>query len=102
MSMFNNGFIRCLSVSNSPDKRLDIDVDIVIITSPLCNTIEEYLYRLDKIKFNSSIKLYTLYITNSLEQRQLEERKLPVNHVLLNNIKNDVAYDKNNDVVIVD
>lgn len=102
MSMFNNGFIQCLSVSNSPDKRLDIDVDIVIITSPLCNTIEEYLYRLDKIKFNSPIKLYTLYVTNSLEQRQLEERKLPVSHVLLNNIKNDVAYDKNNDVVIVD
>lgn len=102
MSMFNNGFIRCLSVSNSPDKRLNIDVDIVIITSPLCNTIEEYLYRLDKIKFNSPIKLYTLYVTNSLEQRQLEKRKLPVSHVLLNNIKNDIAYDKNNDVVIVD
>lgn len=102
MSMFNNSFIRCLSVSNSPDKRLNIDVDIVIITSPLCNTIEEYLYRLDKIKFNSPIKLYTLYVTNSLEQRQLEKRKLPVSHVLLNNIKNNVAYDKNNDVVIVD
>ena len=102
MSMFNNGYINILSVSNSPDKRLDIDVDIVIITSPLCNTIEEYLYRLDKVKFNSPIKLYTLYVTNSLEQRQLEDRKLPVSHILLNNIKNDVAYDKNNDVVIVD
>lgn len=102
MKMFNDGFIRCLSVSNSPDKRLDINVDIVIITSPLCNTIEEYLYRLDKVKFNSPVKLYTLYVTNSLEQRQLEERKLSVNHVLFNNIKNNAAYDKNNDVVIVD
>lgn len=102
MGLFNNNDIQCLSVSNSPNKCLDINVDIVIITSPLCNTIEEYLYRLDKVKFNSPIKLYTLYITNSLEQRQLSDRILPVSHVLLNNIKNEVAYDKNNDVIIVD
>lgn len=102
MSAFNNGLINVLSVNNAPDKKLAIDVDIVIITSPLCNEIESYLYRLDKVNFHSPIKLYTLFISDTLEQRKLQERNLPVSHVLLNNIKNNAAYDKINDVIIVD
>lgn len=102
MSLFNNNRINVLSVGNAPDKKLAIDIDIVIITSPLCNDIESYIYRLDKVNFNSSIKLFTLYISNTLEQRHLQERRLPVSHILLNNIKNIAAYDKINDVIVVD
>lgn len=102
MSSFNNNQINVLSVGNAPDKKLAIDVDIVIITSPLCNDIESYIYRLDKVNFNSPIKLFTLYISNTLEQRHLQERRLPVSHILLNNIKNIAAYDKINDVIVVD
>lgn len=102
MSSFNNNRINVLSVGNAPDKKLAIDVDIVIITSPLCNDIESYIYRLDKVNFNSPIKLFTLYISNTLEQRHLQERRLPVSHILLNNIKNIAAYDKINDVIVVD
>lgn len=102
MSSFNNNRINVLSVGNAPDKKLAIDVNIVIITSPLCNDIESYIYRLDKVNFNSPIKLFTLYISNTLEQRHLQERRLPVSHILLNNIKNIAAYDKINDVIVVD
>lgn len=102
MSLFNNNQINVLSVGNAPDKKLAIDIDIVIITSPLCNDIESYIYRLDKVNFNSPIKLFTLYISNTLEQRHLQERRLPVSHILLNNIKNIAAYDKINDVIVVD
>lgn len=102
MSAFNNEDINVLCTNNAPDRKLAIDVDIIIITSPLCNEIEDYLYRLDKVNFKSPIKLYTLFISNTLEQRKLQERNLPVTHVLLNNIKNNIAYDENNDVVIVD
>lgn len=102
MNSFNNNQINVLSVGNAPDKKLAIDVDIVIITSPLCNDIESYIYRLDKVNFNSPIKLFTLYISNTLEQRHLQERRLPVSHILLNNIKNIAAYDKINDVIVVD
>lgn len=102
MSAFNNNHINVLSISNAPDKRLAIDVDIVIITSPLCNDIENYIYRLDKVNFNNPIKLFTLYVSNTLEQRHLQERRLPVTHVLINNIKNIAAYDKINDVIVVD
>lgn len=102
MSSFNNNQINVLSVGNAPDKKLAVDVDIVIITSPLCNNIEDYIYRLDKVNFNSPIKLFTLYISNTLEQRHLQERRLPVSHILLNNVKNIAAYDKINDVIVVD
>lgn len=102
MSAFNNGYINVLSISNAPDKRLAVDVDIVIITSPLCNDIENYIYRLDKVNFNNPIKLFTLYMSNTLEQRHLQERRLPVTHILLNNIKNNAAYDKIKDVIVVD
>ena len=102
MSAFNNGYINVLSINNAPDKRLVIDVDIVIITSPLCNDIENYIYRLDKVNFNNPIKLFTLYMSNTLEQRHIQERRLPVTHILLNNIKNNAAYDKINDVIVVD
>lgn len=99
---FNLGDVSILSTNNSPDKKLAIDVDIVIITSPLCNTIEEYLYRLSNIVFGNNITLFTLYVKNSLEQRQISERNLPVQHKLINNIKNNIDYGKNNDIIIVD
>lgn len=96
---FNNDKINVLSCSNSPDKELDIHADIIIITSPLCESLRNYIYRLDNLWFNDKIILYTLYVTNSLEEKQLNSRKTDENHVIVN------KYDENEnncDFVIAD
>ena len=57
---YNDNQLQCLSLANSPDKSLCVYVDVVIITSPLCEDIEAYLYRLSNVSFNpEKIKLFS-------------------------------------------
>lgn len=87
---FNKGYINVLSTNNSPDKELNISVDVIIITSPECEDIESYLYRLSYITFpNNVIKLYTLYVTNSVEEKKLQNKTLSQAHVVEENVKNE-------------
>ena len=95
---FNNDIIHVLSTNNSPDEDVAIDVDVVIITSPMCEDIKSYMYRLSKIYFRSKlIKLYSLYCSNTSEQRLIEKKELSDNH----NVKNSNA-DENYSAFIVD
>lgn len=100
---FNAGKLNVLSVNNSPDKELSIDVDVIIITSPQCECLKSYMYRLSNISFNrNKLKLYTLYIKNSIEEKMLLDKEKTKNHVIFNNCKNndiDVEY---SDFVIAD
>ena len=96
---FNNDFINVLSTNNAPDKDLAIDVDVVIITSPMCEDIKSYMYRLSKIYFRSNhIDLYSLYCRNTAEQKIIERKQLAINH----NVKNSFADENNSDFIIVD
>lgn len=98
-TLFNNDKINILSANNAPDKTLNIDVDIVIITSPMCETITSYMYRLSNINFRQgSIKLYTIYCKNTMEQKLLENKATFKNHV----IKNDSTDDNFSDFIVVD
>ena len=90
--LFNKGAINILSTNNSPDKKLNINVDIIIITSPQCELIKSYLYRLSDIHIPNIIKLYTLYCVGTTEEKLLNERKLDKNHTIIEN--NDL--DENN------
>ena len=96
---FNNDYINVLSTNNAPDKDLAIDVDVVIITSPMCEDIKSYMYRLSKIYFRSNyIDLYSLYCRNTAEQKIIEKKELAGNH----NIKNSYADGNNFDFIIAD
>lgn len=96
---FNNDFINILSTNNSPDKDLAIDVDIVIITSPMCEDIKAYMYRLSKIYFRSKrIFLYSLYCRNTSEQKLIEKKSLLDNH----NVKNSNSDENNSDFIVDD
>lgn len=96
---FNNDIIHVLSTNNSPDKDLAIDVDIIIITSPMCEDIKSYMYRLSKIYFRSKhIDLYSLYCRNTSEQKMIEKKSLLDNH----NVKNSFANENNSDFIIDD
>lgn len=87
---FNSGKLRVLSTSASPDKDLAIAVDIVIITSPLCEGIRNYMYRLSNVKFNGDkIRLYSVFCLNTTEEREIRNRDSDENILTLNKCEYD-------------
>ena len=102
-SKFNSGEINILSTNNSPDKKLNIDVDIIIITSPLCEDIKSYLYRLTKVNYRGDvIKLYTIFCKSTMEHKQILEKEVSVNHQIVNKDENMDISENNFDFVIAD
>lgn len=101
-SLFNNDNIRVLSTNNSPDKALCIKVDIIIITSSQCENVENYLYRLSKVSVSSPLKVYTLFVKNSLEEKKLEERLETETHKIVKKFENQIISENNSDFIIVD
>jgi hypothetical protein len=100
---FNRGDIRVLSTSNSPDKTLCIDVDIVIITSPQCEELKSYIYRLDGLKFrDNTIHLYNIYCKNTMEEKLLDNQTILSNHKVLNDEEKVVIEQDNSDFIVVD
>lgn len=100
--LMNKGAIHVLSTNAAPDKNLAVNIDVVVITSPLCDTIETYLYRLSKVEFAKEVQLYTLYYKGSLEEKKLDERNVPPSHTILNKAEIEVKSDNNYDYCIVD
>lgn len=100
--LMNSHKINVISCGASPDKSLDVDIDLVIITSPLCDTIESYFYRLSKVHFSNEVLLYTLFYKSTLEEKKLEDRTVPANHTIINDFDRNVKVDNNNDYCIVD
>lgn len=100
--LMNSHKINVISCGASPDKSLDVDIDLVIITSPLCDTIESYFYRLSKLHFSNEVLLYTLFYKSTLEEKKLEDRSVPANHTIINDFDRNVKVDNNNAYCIVD
>ena len=100
--LMNTHKINVISCGASPDKSLDVDIDLVIITSPLCDTIESYFYRLSKVRFSNEVLLYTLFYKGTLEEKKLEDRAVPINHTIINDFDRNVKVDNNNAYCIVD
>ena len=102
-SRFNIDKIRCLSLANAPDKSLNVDADIVIITSPFCEDIEAYLYRLANVRFtNGKIKLFSIFCKNTIEQQRLFNKDRKQFHTVVNKSEFTDNAEKNIDFLIVD
>ena len=99
---FNTDAINVLSLSKAPDKSLNISVSNVIITSPMCDTIEQYIYRLNDVNFGTKINLYSLYIKNSMEQKMLIAKDVPTQHQIVNKCEISAEFDENVGVIFVD
>ena len=83
--LFNIGKINVISTNAAPDKDLNIEVDVIIITSPLCESIESYLYRLSKVRFkDDKVKLYSLFCRNTIEEKQLLNKPITDTHEIVN------------------
>lgn len=101
--LFNSNLLNVLSTSSAPDKTLNVDLDIIIITSPQCEDIKSYLYRLNKVNYrNRKIVLYALYCKNSQEEKLLNNKVLADNHTIINKCEKCVINENNSDFVLVD
>lgn len=100
--LINEGKIHILSANNAPDKDLCCRVDVVIITSPICESIESFIYRLSNIYFSGKILLYTIYVKNSMEEQKLHNKVISDTHQIVNNCENEVNIVNNSDFLIVD
>lgn len=98
----NTNKIHVLSCNAAPDKSLDVDIDVIIITSPLCDTVESYLYRLSKVHFANKVTLYTLYYKSTLEEKRLVDRTIPPNHTIINKDELNVKVENNFSYCVVD
>lgn len=102
-SKFNSGEIHILSASNSPNKDLNINVDVVIITSPICEDLKSYLYRLSKINYiGDTIKLYTIFCKSTMEHKILLNKEMPINHKIVNKNENIDISENNSNFIVVD
>ena len=100
---FNAGYIHILSTNNTPDKDLCIPIDIIIITSPKCEDIESYIYRLSNVNYPSKvITLYSLYIRNTIEDKAIQTKNLSPTHILLKSEQKSEKSDENFNFVIAD
>lgn len=100
---FVNDRLRVLSANNSPDKSLYIHVDIIIITSPQCKSIADYMYQLTQLHYiDNKLKLFTIYIKNSVEQSKMESKEKALVHTIVKNCENSVKIGNNYDFIIAD
>lgn len=97
----NRGLTYILSTNNAPNKKLNAEIDLVIITSSLCESFESYKYRLNYVAFTSNpIIVYQIYCLNTIEEKELEKQKPTINHTIIKNVKKEVNYDENLGVIV--
>lgn len=101
--LFNVGDIRVLSTNNAPNKDLSVNIDAIIITSPLCEDIKSFIYRLSNVRYpNYKIKLYSIYVKDTLEETKLQNKIVSETHTIVNKCENDVICENNSDFVVID
>lgn len=100
LKAFNDGLLRVLSIKNSSNTELETSVDEWIITSPLCDTIDELIYRYNGINCNQSkLKVHKLYISGTIEEAALKKEKLSPNHQIIENVNSNICAQNFNDII---
>lgn len=95
----NSQKINLLSIKNSSDVELKTAIDVVIFTSSVCNSPNDFITRFANIEFNSNpLTSYVLYSNGTIECNKLSERTL-TNNVKLIEIEKNVEFDEQNGAV---
>lgn len=101
--LFRENRLKVLSCSSAPNKSLSCTVDAVIITSPFCGDLSNFLYRLNNVDISKTpLPLYNIYCADSLEERQIKTQSTPNNYEIVNESEINVNYDENVGVVFAD
>lgn len=100
LKAFNDGLLRVLSIKNSSNTELETSVDEWIITSPLCDTIDELIYRYNGINCNQSkLKVHKLYINGTIEEAALKKEKLSPNHQIIESVNSNICAQNFDDII---
>ena len=76
LSKFNQQYINVLSIKNSSNNKLKTAIDLIIITSPLCDSIIDIKRRFTEVEFTGTItKVFKVYLTNTIEYDKLNKEK---------------------------
>jgi len=64
---FNEDTHDVICANNALIKDMEIEVDFIIVTSPLCAPIEVQQYRVQRLTFTGNPTLVNVYLNNSME-----------------------------------
>lgn len=103
LQRFNHQYINVLSIKNSSNNKLKTAVDLVIITSPLCDNIIDIKQRFTEIEFLGNItKVFKVYLSNTIEYDKLNKDKETTLMKIVEKYDEDfIKYDENSGDIIL-
>jgi len=89
---FTKGYHNVISSTNAIPKDANLEIDFIIITSPECDTLNTFQYRVHRLSFIKNVKILNLFLSNTKEVSKLKHKQALTNNnvVLVNNINTDL------------
>lgn len=101
LDFYNRGRLRVLSLKNSSNTAISASFSVMIITSSLCDTIDEIRYRFNHLDIDSNkLVVYKLFMNETIEEKALSKEKVSPNHTIIEAKKNFVFGSENNEDII--
>lgn len=101
LDFYNAGKLRVLSLKNASNTAISASFDVMIITSSLCDTIDEIRYRFNHLDIDrSKLKVYKLFMNETVEEKALNKEKASPNHTIIEAKKNFIFGSENTDDII--
>lgn len=101
LDFYNRGRLRVLSLKNASNTAISASFSVMIITSSLCDTIDEIRYRFNHLDIdNNKLIVYKLFMNETIEEKALGKEKPSPNHTIIEAKKNFVFGSENNEDII--
>ncbi len=101
LDFYNRGRLRVLSLKNASNTAISASFSVMIITSSLCDTIDEIRYRFNHLDIDSNkLVVYKLFMNKTIEEKALGKEKPSPNHTIIEAKKNFVFGSENNEDII--
>lgn len=101
LDFYNRGRLRVLSLKNASNTAISASFSVMIITSSLCDTIDEIRYRFNHLDIDSNkLVVYKLFMNETIEEKALGKEKVSPNHTIIEAKKNFVFGSENNEDII--
>ena len=93
--------INLLSTKNSADTELKTAIDLIIFTSSLCFSPNEFIQRFADVEFTTNpLKTFVIYCANTTEHNKLNNRTITQNVVIIEEEKNFIVDENNGGVYL--
>lgn len=101
LDFYNRGRLRVLSLKNASNTAISASFSIMIITSSLCDTIDEIRYRFNHLDIDSNkLVVYKLFMNETIEEKALGKEKPSPNHSIIEAKKKFAFGSENNEEII--